>query len=70
MPIFGVRNTTRVEPSKPHRTKTGKVLADADIETLAAEVEHEYDVACSRRAADHLWDQLPRKSYPSDSTPN
>jgi Ribbon-helix-helix protein, copG family len=35
----------RVEPSKPHRTKTGKVLTDADIETLAAEVERDYDVA-------------------------
>jgi hypothetical protein len=42
--IFGVRKAARVEPSKPHRTKTGKVLTDADIETLAAEVERDYDV--------------------------
>jgi Ribbon-helix-helix protein, copG family len=42
--IFGVRKTTRVDPSKPHRTKTGKVLTDADIEALAAEVERDYDV--------------------------
>jgi len=40
-----VRKTTRVDPSKPHRTKTGKVLTDADIEMLAAEVERDFDVA-------------------------
>ena len=43
--IFVVRKTVSVEPSKPYRTKTGKVLADADIETLAAEVDRDYDVA-------------------------
>ena len=31
--------------ARPYRTKTGKVLADADIETLATEVERDYDVA-------------------------
>lgn len=40
-----MRKTASVEPSKPYRTKTGKVLTDADIETLATEVERDYDVA-------------------------
>ncbi len=40
-----MRKTAWAEPSKPHRTKTGKVLNDADIETLAAEVERDHDVA-------------------------
>jgi Ribbon-helix-helix protein, copG family len=40
-----VRKTAGVEPSESHRTKTGKVLTDADIETLATEVERDYDVA-------------------------
>ena len=40
-----VRKTARVEPGKRYRTKTGKVLTDADIETLAAEVDRDYDVA-------------------------
>jgi Ribbon-helix-helix protein, copG family len=40
-----VRKTAKVEPSKPHRTKTGRVLTDVDIETLAAEVERDYDTA-------------------------
>ncbi len=40
-----MRKLASVEPSKPHRTKTGKVLTDADIETLATEVERDYDAA-------------------------
>jgi hypothetical protein len=32
------------ESTKPYRTKTGKVLTDADIEALADEVEQDIDV--------------------------
>jgi hypothetical protein len=40
-----VRKTTVAEASKSRRTKTGKVLTDAEIEALATEVERDYDVA-------------------------
>ncbi len=43
--IFSVRKTADAEPSKPYRTKTGNLLTDADIETLATEVDRDYDVA-------------------------
>jgi ribbon-helix-helix CopG family protein len=43
--IFVVPKRAGVEPSKPYRTRTGKVLADADIETLATEVDRDYDAA-------------------------
>ena len=33
------------DKAKPYRTKTGKVMTDADIETLADEAERGYDVA-------------------------
>ena len=36
--------TTMPEKSKTYRTKTGKVLTDAEVEALAEEVEREYDV--------------------------
>ena len=32
------------DKSKTYRTKTGKVLTDADVEALADEVEGDYDV--------------------------
>jgi hypothetical protein len=32
------------DETKTYRTKTGKVLTDSDIETLAGEVEGEYDI--------------------------
>lgn len=32
------------DKQKTYRTKTGKVLTDADVETLAREVERDYDV--------------------------
>lgn len=32
------------EKTKPYRTKTGKVLTDADIEAMADEAERPYDV--------------------------
>ena len=43
-----MRKAASVEPSKPYRTKTGKVLTDAEVEALAAEVERDYDVAALR----------------------
>ncbi len=36
---------TVAEASKSHRTNTGKVLTDAEIEALATEVASDYDVA-------------------------
>jgi hypothetical protein len=35
---------TMADKKKTYRTKTGKVLTDADVETLASEVERDYDV--------------------------
>ncbi len=38
-----MRKTTTAEKGKPYRTKTGKVLTDANVESLAAEAERDYN---------------------------
>lgn len=57
---------------KTYRTPTGRLLTDADIEKLADEAEHGYDVTRLQRRADNelvvdaiavLWQRVPEQRF-------
>ena len=54
------------EKAKTYRTKTGKVLTDTDIEALADEAEHGYDVdqLIQRRRGRPLLGSAPTEVVP------
>jgi hypothetical protein len=54
------------EKSKPFKTKTGKVLTDADIEAMADEAERGYDVEMlkSRRRGRPMLGTAPAEVVP------